>query len=91
MAEQTLRQDVTSEPNERYDLVQDILSLVAEETGTSPMEMSPPLESAVDTDALWKLVERSTTDLRVAFPYQEREIVVESDGEVTISTSRPDR
>lgn len=65
-----------------------VVEAVAEETGVSALELSPPLQTVVDLDALDKLAgtpaaERAST--RISFTYGEYEVTVHGDGTVDVS------
>lgn len=65
-----------------------VVEVIAEETGVSALELSPPLQTVVDLDALDKLAgtpaaERSST--RISFTYGEYEVTVHGDGTVDVS------
>lgn len=69
-----------------------VVDLVAECEGTSPAELSPPLYSAVDADALDELFRSRSTDAsgapnRVRFDYLGYEVSVLSNGKVKIASS----
>lgn len=56
---------------------------VADEVGVDPIELEPPLHSAVDTDALSSLCDgESSKEIRIVFQYHGYEITVKSDGQV---------
>lgn len=66
-----------------------IVRLIADREGISPMDLSPPLYSAVDPDALDSLFGgRSSHGPQpagsICFHYCGYEIEVESDGDITI-------
>lgn len=64
-----------------------VLSAVSEAEGVDPLELTPPLGDAIDTDALQRFVERSSRPTDVVFDYRQWEVTVRSgDGvEVTLS------
>jgi len=59
-----------------------IVDHVASATGTDPLEL-PPLYESVDPDALNALVS-GPGDVEVSFLYADREVCVESGGEISI-------
>lgn len=60
-----------------------IVSAVAAISNTDPKEMEP-LHGVVDTDALNSIVRRGS-DAQVTFPYTGYEVVVRSDGVITVA------
>lgn len=69
------------------ELIVEIASLVASETGQSPLELQPPLGDRIDGDALQKLIHTAPTGLQLTFSYQGQEIIVETGSDVTVRTS----
>lgn len=74
------------------NLSQEIINRVADREGANPTELTPPLYSAIDPEALDSLF--STTDTgksqapgRLQFAYKGYEITVQSDGGVSIAES----
>jgi len=61
----------------------DVIEAIAEQTGTDPQTMEPPLYEVVDTDALDTLYERETT-ATVEFQYDGHDVVIDGDGTVTV-------
>lgn len=84
MGEQRLKNEVRCDSD---GLIFEIASLVADETGSRPIEMNPPLGTILDGDALQRLVDSAPDGLSVSFRYQGQEIVVETGGDVTVRTS----
>lgn len=71
-------------------LSQTIVKLIADLEGTSPAELSPPLYSAIDPEALDSLFHlptttESQTQGHVHFTYCEYKIHVEETGEIEIT------
>lgn len=60
-----------------------VVDAVATAAGTEPRALEPPLYSAVDLDALDKLVGRDPS-IRVAFEYDGRSVVVRGGGTVEV-------
>lgn len=84
MGEQRLKNEARCDSDE---LIFEIASLVADATGSGPMEMNPPLGTILDGDALQRLVESAPDRLSVSFCYQGQEILVETGSDVTLRTS----
>ncbi len=66
-----------------------IIEAVADREGTRPSELSPPLATAIDPDALNQLFESTRTDesprhCSVSFVYCGHEVSLYSDGRVAI-------
>lgn len=66
-----------------------IIDLIADLQGVDPVELTPPLYSVIDPDALDALFHSSTGDAsqtsgHVDFEYCGYEIRIQSDGEVAI-------
>lgn len=62
-----------------------IVDDVAEKEGVHPLELEPPLQAVVDTDALTNLCDgESSKVIRVEFQYHGYEITVKSDGRVAV-------
>ncbi|WP_435348808.1 HalOD1 output domain-containing protein [Haloarchaeobius sp. HRN-SO-5] len=65
-----------------------IVTAVAEAENADPVEMTPPLNDVVDTDALNRLVDpESNADpdgLELRFTYRGHDVVVSGDGEVEV-------
>ena len=67
-----------------------VIERIAELEGTDPIELTPPLYTAVDPDALDSLFHSATADEsnpggRVSFSYCGYDVTVRSDGEVSVS------
>lgn len=64
-----------------------VVELVAEATDADPIDLDP-LHSAVDTDALNRVVEptepNTPSSLRVSFSYQDFFVVVRQSGRITL-------
>ncbi|WP_049980081.1 HalOD1 output domain-containing protein [Halolamina rubra] len=61
-----------------------VVEALAERAGVDPAELSPPLSTAVDPDALNKLVADADDGVAVRFEYADDEVVVRSDGRVAV-------
>jgi hypothetical protein len=61
----------------------DVIEAIADETGTDPLRMDPPLYEVVDTDALDALYE-SGAAATVEFEYDGHSVTVDGDGSVTV-------
>ena len=67
-----------------------VIEAVAQETGESPLELSPPLFESIDPDALDALVASASTDVHVTFDYTGYEVQICGDGTVS-ARSKDDR
>ncbi|QLG63623.1 HalOD1 output domain-containing protein [Halorarum salinum] len=68
----------------------DVVDLIADREGTCPTDLSPPLNSVVDPDALDSLFRSSTREDSpaigaVSFTYCGYDVHVRSDGEVSVT------
>lgn len=63
------------------ELVSDIVLAIADETRSDPVEMTPPLGSVIDVDALVRLVEHSTEGVSITFEYLGLHVSVRHDGD----------
>lgn len=63
-----------------------VVEAVAEAEGTDPLELTPPLYDAVDSDALDRLFADASTDgrMEVAFAYRGYDVSVRGDGSVSV-------
>lgn len=73
-----------------------VVEAVADARGVSPVDLHPPLYSAVDTDALDRFVDshpdRSAGEgVRIQFRYCGFEVTVAGDGEVSLDARDADR
>ncbi len=70
------------------DSAESIIYAVAEYEDIDPMKLSPPLATVVDPDALDRVLGTAPTDERqgvtAQFTYRGHEVVVSSDGRVTV-------
>lgn len=73
--------------SDERDIVTDIVERLAAVRGTDPLELSPPLERVVDTDALKRLVDCDATQ-HVEFEYDDHVVVVDGDGLVTVERAK---
>lgn len=66
-----------------------VLTAIAEETNTDPVELDRPLFEVIDPDSLNALFQRHDNDVTVEFTYLEYRIQVVGDRDVTVTdTSR---
>lgn len=69
-------------------LSQSVVEAVAEEDGTDPLDLSPPLYEAIDLDALDNVFATTQIEGRmdgqVTFFYKEYEVTVYGDGYVSV-------
>lgn len=63
-----------------------IVDAIADREGVEPVELRPPLNTAIDLDALADLVTGENVEMvRVEFTYNDHRITIEDDEEVRIS------
>ena len=62
-----------------------VIYSVAAAEGVDPLDLSQPLSEVIDTDALDSLFQHGDFDGRVEFTYQGYQILVEGDGQVSIT------
>lgn len=60
-----------------------VVEAVAESSGTDPLDLTPPLSSVIDADALDRLY-RQGADVEVQFEYHGHAVTVGTDGAVTV-------
>jgi hypothetical protein len=60
-----------------------VAEALADAAGTDPVALEPPLQSAIDPDALDALV-ASDAEARVEFEYDGRRVTVRADGTVVV-------
>ncbi|WP_436932787.1 HalOD1 output domain-containing protein [Halosimplex halobium] len=60
----------------------DVIEAIADETGTDPLRLEPPLYEVVDTDALDAIYESGAAT--VEFEYDGHSVVIDDDGTVTV-------
>ncbi|WP_135364852.1 HalOD1 output domain-containing protein [Halosimplex halophilum] len=60
----------------------DVIEAIADETGSDPLRMEPPLYEVVDTDALDAIYESGAAT--VEFEYDGHSVVIADDGTVTV-------
>lgn len=65
-------------------LSQRVVEAVADATGSSLLDLHPPLHHAVDLEALDDLLQPGTRS-HVEFSYDGHRVVVHSDGEIRVS------
>ncbi|NHX37723.1 MULTISPECIES: HalOD1 output domain-containing protein [Halolamina] len=63
-----------------------VVDVIAERTGVDPGDLTPPLSTVVDPDALNAIVDHADTadGVAVRFEYGDDEVVVRGDGRVEI-------
>lgn len=68
--------------------VEAIVTAVAEEEGTAPLEIEPPLATVIEADALERLLRSGRTgpvqELTVQLTYRGHDVLVTGDGDVDI-------
>lgn len=78
---------ITTSANQQ-PLSEKVVDAVAEREGVDPVDLDPRLYRVVDPDALDQLFQssqRTDADLEIAFTYSDYEVVVRSDGELTVT------
>lgn len=66
-----------------------VVRAIAKEKGVDPAELTPPLVSAVDPDALDALFERNgTAGIRLSFEYGEYTVTVSDSGDVEVQSGQ---
>lgn len=84
---------INSPANQR-PLSEKVVETVAAREGVDPVDLDPRLYRAVDPDALDQLFDssrRTDADLELSFTYSGYEVVVRSDGELSVSDADADR
>jgi len=86
-AETQTKSRTTAEPAENPSMM--IVDLISDLEGIDPVELSPPLYSVINPEALDTLFHSSTGDTpqtsgHVQFEYRGYEICVQSDGEIAV-------
>lgn len=86
MEQQTL---ASCDTNSAEKPIKTIVDLIADLEGVDPVELSPPLYSVIDPDALDSLFDSSTSDnsqtpVQVCFQYSGYEVRIQSNGEIAI-------
>ncbi|MBX0297601.1 hypothetical protein EGH23_22250 [Halomicroarcula sp. F27] len=62
-----------------------MVDAVAEEEGSEPVTLEPPLAEVVDSDALETLIKDSTiSDIEIRFTYRGHDVVVDESGRVHV-------
>lgn len=90
MLERTLKlgvSDIQFKTHSSEPVSTKVLDEVAAFKGTEPTELQPPLYDVIDPDALDSLFSErggSSHGGRISFAYSDCEVVVESDGRVTV-------
>lgn len=73
-------------PTNPESITVSITSEIADKEGVDPIELEPPLQHAVEMDALTTLVEEAPNEgLRVVFRYQNHEVLVTGGGRVEVN------
>lgn len=67
-----------------------VVGTVAEREDVAPVDLTPPLASAVDVEAIAAIV-ASADDASVSFSYAGYRVVVTGDGRVSVAVDGPDR
>lgn len=67
-------------------VVLDVVQAVANETGTDPVAMNPPLQTVIDAEALERLV-RGPAVSQITFEYDGHAVAVDGDGSVTVEAA----
>ncbi|WP_136717643.1 HalOD1 output domain-containing protein [Halorientalis salina] len=70
-----------SQERERISMA--VVEAVAESSGTDPLDLTPPLSSVIDADALDRLY-RKGADVEVQFEYNGHAVTVGTDGAITV-------
>lgn len=74
------------EPGDVDERVTDrVLTAIAEEADTDPVELDRPLFEVIDPDSLNALFQRHGNDVTVEFTYLEYRVQVVGDGDVTVT------
>lgn len=84
-----MQEQTTTEPSNE-GLCHAIAEEIAEREGCDPLELSPPMYSAVDpdaVDALFDSFDASQSDGRIEFTYLGYEISIHSDHTIDVSES----
>lgn len=68
-----------------------VTTAIAAARDEAPMDLVPPLESVVDTDALRSHIEEAGSDEVLSFRYKDCSIGVYGDGRIVVETDRPRR
>jgi hypothetical protein len=61
-----------------------IIDTLAAKKGVAPVELSPPLQEAIDTDALVHLLESESVS--VCFKYDEYVVTINGTGDLTVTS-----
>lgn len=61
-----------------------VIESVAQEVGTSPTALSPPLFEWIDLEVLDNLITNSSSNLEIAFHYNGLEVRISGDGTVSV-------
>lgn len=72
-------QENVSRDDGQNPLAFDIISAVAEEENVDPTEVTPPLGTVIDVDALEDIIESPENDVAVRFAYREWNVHVTED------------
>lgn len=71
-------------PRSESELPHEIVSAIARADDVTPTELTPPLASVVDLEAVARVVESSESTTRVTFEYSGYVVAVGSDSGVTV-------
>jgi hypothetical protein len=82
--------EVTGHPTvSEVSVSEAVVEAIAEREGISPLEVTPPLYSVVDLEAVEELFHQSSTTGTVSFEYAGYTVYVSADGTVSV-TERDD-
>ncbi len=73
------------ETDEQESVCIAIVEEVSSATGTDPSQMTPRLNDVVDTDALKRLVDGSSTEVSFTFRFLSCRVTVFGDGDVVVT------
>lgn len=75
-------------PTESTPVSESVIEAVADEKDVDPMELTTPLYSVIDPDALDRVVDSTPSqdpmDVHVTFTYSDCEVTVYGDGHVSV-------
>lgn len=75
-------------PTESTPVSESLIEAVADEKDVDPMELTTPLYSVIDPDALDRIVDSTPSqdpmEVRVTFQYSDCEVTVYGDGHVSV-------
>ena len=70
------------------NVINDVITTVAEEKDVDPLELTPPLYEVIDPDALESLFGNDRTLGKLIFNYSGCEVSVFSDGYISVRSHR---